>query len=199
MLTEPSVKGLLLIGSVKAIRSAIKGGDVARESVELMLTPGDLEILDSKIESTRWYPVGMIGRLQEILAKMVGGDRIAALRRLGALAAGDVRDTGTYDQMDFEEGTLESASHIRRVSFARRSATLNSMMFNFGTSRIEVDEANRDTLIHYEEVGEFPDSMRYTIQGFTEAVARIASGVDVPVSLEEIHPDRFTLRIGSAE
>ena len=93
MPSEPSVKGLLLIGSVKAIRSAIKGGDVARESVELMLTPGDLEIFDSKIEATRWYPVGMIGRLQEILAKMVGGDRIAALRRLGALAAGNVRDT----------------------------------------------------------------------------------------------------------
>ena len=198
MSSIPSVKGILILGSVMAIRSAIKSCRITRDSVELMLEARDIEILDAKIEPHRWYPIDIHGRLQEVVAKIVGGDRIAAFKVIGANGAGMVRDTGTYGQMDFDEGDLVGAPKQARRFFARKAATMHEMMFNFGTCRVEVDDKTNETFIHYEEVSDFPESIRYGTLGFTAAVAKLATGVALDVSIEGVEEDRFTMRIGGS-
>jgi hypothetical protein len=194
---EASVKGLLLQGSVESIRVAIEQGAITRESVELMLEADDIEIFDSKINPTSWYPIGLLGRAQEILAKLVGGDRIGALEQIGASGADLIRDSGTYGQLDFKDGNLAGAEESRVRLFTRQSATLHEIMFNRGKCRMEMEEGGKAVLMHYEDVGEFPNSMRYVNTGFTAAVSAMANGEEVPVTLENQARDRYTIRIGS--
>lgn len=193
-MSVPSVKGLLIISSVTAINAAREAGEISQTEVEFALEADDLALLEAKLEPTRWYPVASLGRMSELLAKMAGGDRVEALRAMGAKSVAAVREQDIYSQMAYEEGTLENASALQLKSFARTAATLHNMFFNFGQPRVEADAAGDAILIHYENVEGYPDATRITSEGYTAAMATLALGRQCEVRSENVRPDSFTLR-----
>lgn len=193
-MAEPSVKGLLLVSSVDAINQAIATGRIEREEVELALDPRDLELLDAKLEPMSWYPVASLGRMTELVARMTGGDRVATLRQIGERAAESVREQGIYSQMSFDEGAVRNATTRELKSFARQTATIHNMFFNFGAPRVEVEESSDTLLIHYEDMTGYPEATRLTSEGFTAAMATRALGVRCRIECENVREDGFTFR-----
>jgi len=192
-MTVPSTKGLLLISAVVGLRRSLESEAHSSEGLGVALEPEDLALLEQKLEPTSWYPVATLGRMNELLAKLAGGDREDALREMGAVAAESVRDTGTYSQMDYEDGVLAEASALELRGFSRQTSTLHEMFFNYGTVRVVSDEAGQ-IRIHYEGMADHPDSIRLTSEGYTGAMATRALGRSCRVESEDVARDSYTFR-----
>ena len=99
--------------------------------------------------------------------------------------------------MDFEDGTIRDADQFALRSFTRGAATLHQMMFNFGKTRVEIDEADGAVLIHCEDVAAYPEATRLSSEGYSTAMSSRALGRPCEVRVERVRPDSFTLRFSS--
>ena len=194
-MSVPSVKGILLSASVAGIQAALAEGRTSRIQVEVQLEAEHIPFLDEKLDPTRWYPVQVIGRMADVLAGIMGGMPDAAQRKLGAAGVSIIRESGTYQQADFEPGSLVGASPNEVRAFARVTASVWPAMYSFGRTRVEWEEETGAVLVHYEDVAACPESIRHTIEGFTAEVARIASDGRSQVTCERPSPDHFLTRI----
>jgi hypothetical protein len=191
----PSVKGILLGATVAGIQAAIAGQRIARVQVEVQLEAEHIAYLDEKLDPTRWYPVQVIGRMSDVLAGILGGMPDDALRQLGGAGVAILRQSGMYQQANFEPGSLAGANPSQMRAFARVTASVWPAMYNFGRTRVESEPGSGAVLVHYEDVAACPDSIRYTIEGFTAEIARLASADRTEVTSERPSPDHFVTRI----
>jgi hypothetical protein len=198
-MSDPSVKGILLAATVAGIQGAIADGRISRVQVEVQLDAEHIPYLDEKLEPTRWYPVGVIGAMSEVLAGIVGGLPEDAFRRLGAAGVEIVRRSGLYQQADFAPGSLCGANATQRKAFARVTASVWPAMYDFGRTRVESEAGSGAILVHYEDVAACPEPIRFTIEGFTAEVARLASNGAARVSSERPGLDHFVMRIEMSE
>ena len=193
-MTVRSVKGLLLISSVAGIDQGLEAGLFSPEQLELSLEPEDIQLLGTKLDPTGWYPVLTLGRMTELMAKARGGDRAETLRAMGASAAREVRERGTYSQMAFGDGSQRDATVLELKSFVRQVATIHNMLFNFGKTRVEIAPDTETILIHYREMTGYPDATRLSSEGYTSATVSWALGRHCDVVSENLHSDGFTFR-----
>ena len=193
-MTEPSVKGVLLIGSVSALRKRIREGALTREAAEVRLDARYHAFLDEKLDPTAWYPVGAMGEFNELLADSIGPSREEALRSLGTQGVAMVRGTGTYQQVEAEEGSLERASKFEARAFTRMTASVWGAFYNFGKMEVEQDEKGQLSL-HLRDVAPLPDAVRMLTEGWVAALTEHVSRREASVTSERTADDHIVYHI----
>jgi hypothetical protein len=192
----PGVKGILLATTVRGIHGAISGGALTREAAESRLEARDVELLDEKLDPTRWYPVSSIASMADLLAGVMGGPSEEALRRLGGGAAEILRASRTYQQLNFEPGCLQMGDVTQLRSLGRLIASVWPAMYDFGTARVEPEPESSAIVLRFEGLGTCPAAVRHTIEGFTARIADLISDGALEASYPACPADQIVIRLG---
>ena len=189
------VKGVLLATTIAGVKASLASGKLSPEDLEAQLEAEDLALLDEKLQSAGWYPVGTIGRMAELLARALGGPREEALRRLGGAAVEILRQAGTYQQLDFEPGCVRGGDPEELRAAGRLIASLWPAMYDFGRVRVETEPGAGAVLIRYEGLAACPRPVRHTIEGFTARVADLLGDGAVTVDFPPADEGSWIVRI----
>jgi hypothetical protein len=133
----PSVKGILLLGPVAAVRKAICKGKLTTAQVEHALEEPDLIYLKEKVQPTSWYPVEIMGRYLELQASLESGPRDEVLYEFGIQALYYTQYTQSrnrYQQLDVVTGSLEGASTAQMRMTTRKLLSVWGAFYNFGAN-----------------------------------------------------------------
>lgn len=135
-----SVKGILLLGPVAAVRKAIRKGKLTTEQVEHALEEPDLIYLKEKVQPTSWYPVEIMGRYLELQASLESGPRDEVLYEFGIQAlyytqyTQSTQSRNRYQQLDVVTGSLEGASTAQMRMTTRKLLSVWGAFYNFGAN-----------------------------------------------------------------
>src|SRR5262249_23100543 len=98
---EPSVKGTIVLGVVAALRKLRKQGGRLQAQGAAGLSGGALELLEQKIEFSRWYPMPVFRELVEFEWDEIAKHDPEHARQAGVLSAERQFASGRYQQLDF--------------------------------------------------------------------------------------------------
>lgn len=182
----------MLMGAVAQVRKAIRSGATDLDRVTARLEAEDLSFLEEKVEATRWYPVGTLGRYLEVLASLSPGPRDETLYKLGELSLMVAQRSGSYPQLRNEGKRADQNDPSERRLMLRMRMSVWSAFYSFGSFKIEVDPEGKPA-IEYVDVGPLPDAIRPTIEGFMAAITSDLDGRPVRVTSERPTPDRIVL------
>lgn len=188
----PSVKGVLLLGPVSAIRKAIREGRLTTERVEHALEEPDLIFLEEKVQPTSWYPVEIMGRYLELQASLEPEPRDEVLHEFGVKALYYTQGTNRYRQLNIETGELEGANPTERRMTTRKLLSVWGAFYNFGRFEMSHDDEGKPIVV-YLEVEALPEAIRPTIEGFMSAISSQVTGREVRVTSERPVPGRIIL------
>lgn len=192
-MSVPSIKGTAFQSAQEDVNRLVAEGALSRQLVELRCEPGDLAILDGKINPSAWYPIDAYVRLVELLIeKQAPGNPEGYLHERGVRAAERLAAAGIYPQ-------LEASSERLGMRVGRFVTTLSSAIYNFTRWRYDVAESGDAFDIFVEDAAGFPNVARFTAQGFIEAAARRISGERVRVTSERATPDRIVFHAAYPE
>lgn len=165
-----SIKGVLMLGAVVSARRLRDRGAISREALEARLSAEALELIDQKVEPTRWYPVGPFCELIELDWDVVGRRDPAYLERQGEVAAERLFDRGTYQQLDFAQrsGKVETRDGLIRQS--RLITTITGALYDFLT--FEVDLGPNALEVVFGRAEHFGDCLIHTTVGFMNQINR---------------------------
>jgi len=173
MSKRPMTKGNLLLGAVVAVRRLRDQGRVSAEQLAERLSDAALELVDQRIDVTRWYPVAALCELLDVTWEVAGNGDPEFMRRQGAQTAERLFDRGIYQQLDYAQRTERAQSSDSLVRQARLIATLTGALYDFLEVEVCVDPENPDRLeIRYHNAGEISDALRLTTEGFMNHVNR---------------------------
>jgi hypothetical protein len=192
----PSIKGTAYNSVHDDLHRMIDDGRVKPDELEARLLPEELEILDSKVLATRWYPIDTYRKLLSLVAEKDAKGRVDEyLVERGWRAAERLKEAGIYRQLGADES--KGKSWGARVS-ALVSA-ISGLLYNFTRWSVE-DAHNPDGFqIVVEDAKDFADECRFTAQGFVKFAATLmADGAPVKISSARPTPDRivYTVRRG---
>lgn len=167
------VKGTLLVGAVVAVRRLRDRGEVLAEQLEARLSGTALELIDQKIDVTRWYPVAAFCELLDFNWEVTGDRDLEFMRQQGAQTAERLFERGIYQQLDYAQRTERVQSSDSLVRQARLIATITGTLYNFLDVEVCVDAEQPDQLeIRYHNAAEFSEALRFTTEGFMNQVNR---------------------------
>ncbi len=162
---EPAMKGFILQGLWQDLHELLREGRLDREAVEAFLDGAELEILDSKVEPTLWYPNQTYLRFAELIGRGVeSADEAYWIERGRRAAARLMADGSVVDRM--VEGVR--AYGERAGLFLMK---LPSLIFSYGRWDIEIGENPADFAVHVRDAESLPESLRLSLQGAGELVA----------------------------
>jgi hypothetical protein len=153
---------------------------------------------DPGIDPARWYPAGAIGRMMTVLAGTLPGSLEESLSRLGGATVHILRQSGMYQQLDFEPGLVEDADLVQLRSVGRLIASMWPAMYDFGRTRVESDAGGQSILIHFEALGDCHPAILSTIEGFTAEVTSLVSAGSMRAICEQDGCGHLVARIGRA-
>jgi hypothetical protein len=187
---KPSVKGVLVLGAVAAVRRLVKSGKVTREAVETRLGAAAVEALDEKINVALWYPVEVFAELVELDFEIGGRRSPEYMREAGAAAARRLIASGMYPQMSPREpgaGAARGREDVLRE--ARINGSLTQSLYNFIRTSAALNE-REELEIAWEGARPFPEPARYSTEGFMAEMSRHQGG-EARVTSRRPDPDRI--------
>jgi hypothetical protein len=180
----PSIKGIALQLAVEPIQQLLDSGQLSRQELELQLQPEDLQIIDEKIVVGMWYPVASFTR---ILALEKDGNRVtqADLVEAGVGAAARLFDSQIYKHfVSTAENWGPRAGHTL--------VKLASMILTFADWSYDSGPANGNTFtIEVTDARDFPDALRYLVQGVIQVLGERVNDVPVQLTSERPTPDHI--------
>lgn len=180
----PSVKGSAFQAVPEDLLGLLEAGVLSREELEARLEPRDLEILETKIQPSSWYPIETYTRMVELLANCESpNDREGYCVDRGTRAAQRLADAGIYQQLDASREKLGA----RVGHFA---ITLAQVMYSFGRWRYVPRSDAGGFSIELEDAAAFPEVARWATQGFIERTASRIAGSSMRVASRRPRPDR---------
>lgn len=192
---EPSVKGVLVVGAVVAARRHRETGRIPPEQLDARLSPEALELVDSKIDIGRWYPIAAFCELIELDWEVAADRDPEHARRAGAFSADRLFDRGLYQQLDYAERATRAQTRAALTRQARLISTIIGTLYNFLEVEVKVDEQRPDALeIHYRNAGPFAEVLRYTTEGFMNQVNHRQGSMRRWTS-ERVDPDLVVFRL----
>jgi hypothetical protein len=195
MSKQPMVKGTLLLGAVVAVRRLRDQGRVAAEQLAGSLSSVALDLVDQKIDVTRWYPVAALCELLDVAWEIAGNRDLEFMRRQGAQTAERLFDRGIYQQLDYAQRTDRAQSSDALVRQARLIATVTGALYDFLEVEVCVDAEQADQLeIRYHNAAEFSEALRFTTEGFMNQVNR-RQGSPRSWTSERPRPDLVIFRL----
>jgi len=197
----PSIKGSLLSSIVESILKLMSEAQVSRHELERRLQPGDLQILDSKIQLTQWYDVRCYERLVKLLRDVEGGGHNEYLRQRGAQAAERLLKAGLYQQMEYLSRTQAAKATDPKERFLafgrdlRLLTTLSANLVNFSRWETRPDPEWADRYrIEISEATDYPEVLAWQTEGL---INRMASQHGEPNlwRWERVRPDLIVFRM----
>jgi hypothetical protein len=188
----PSIKGTAYNSVHEDLHRMLDDGRVSHEELEAMLSKSELEIFDSKVLASKWYPIGTYRKLLALVAEKEGKGRTEEyLAERGWRAAERLKEAGIYKQLGSEEGAGKSWG----VRVADLVAKVSGLLYNF--TRWSVDEPQNPATFHVvvDDAKDFADECRYTAQGFVAFAASMIAGTTVRISSTRPTPDRIVYTV----
>jgi hypothetical protein len=181
-MTIPSIKGTAYNSVHDDLHRMIDDGTVTHDELEAALSREELELFESKVLASKWYPIDFYRKLLALVAKKEAKGSVEEyLAERGWRAAERLQQAGIYKQLGANEGADKSwgarvASLVSKISgllynFTRWSATESA-----GEIRVTVDDAK-----------DFADECRFTAQGFVKFAATMMAG-NQPVKISSSRP-----------
>ena len=168
---EPSVKGVLMLGVVVAVRRHRDQGRVPAPQLEARLSGAALEMIDRKIDIGRWYPIGVFCELLDVDWDVGGRRNPDYARAEGTRAADRLFDGGIYQQLAFAERAERVSTRDQLVRRAKLITTITGTLYNFLTFEVRTDPERSDHLeILYGNAKAFSEALRHTTEGFMNQI-----------------------------
>lgn len=175
-MTQPSIKGIVLANLINDVAALQASGKISTEEIEARLEKADLDLLETKPNSTDWVPIDHYRRLSELLWEVEGKRSPAYLERRGRASAELVLASGIYQQVEF----LKERYDARDLKSARASlnlvVTLQGSLINFGNWQVEDDPEHSDRLqIRITDATHFPEALCHAMVGFLNRLSETRS------------------------
>jgi hypothetical protein len=192
---SPRAKGSIVLGAVASLRRLRSSGRVTVDQLEARLSAAALELLGQKIDIGRWYPMSAFAELIEFEWEMIAGRDPDYAREGGAKSARRLFESGRYQQLDFAQRTGRAESREKLVRQAKLITTITSTLYDFLAVTVGIDPARPcDLEIVYANAAEFTEPLRYTTEGFMNAINE-AQGSSRRWTSERAAPDRVVFRL----
>jgi hypothetical protein len=187
-----NVKGALVIGAVVAARRLRESGRLSPEVLEARLSKAALELIDTKIEVARWYPVESFCELIDLGWEVIGKRDPAYLEKAGAVSADQLFDSNRYQQLDFAQRAAKVQTRKQLIRQARLITTITGTFYDFLAVRVALDT---DALnIIYGNAAEFADALIHTTIGFKNQI-NVRQGSKMRWSGRRTMPDEICFRM----
>jgi hypothetical protein len=192
---SPCAKGSIVVGAVASLRRLRSSGRVTDDQLEARLSRAALELLAQKIDIGRWYPISAFAELVEFEWEMVAARDPDYAREGGAKGAQRLFQSGRYQQLDFAQRTGRAESRDALVRRSKLITTITATLYNFLEVSVGIDpERPNELSIEYANAAEFTEPLRYTTEGFMNAINE-AQGSSRRWTSERVAPDRVVFRL----
>jgi hypothetical protein len=191
---EPAIKGTVMVNLVADVISLRDEGRISADELAARLERQDLEVLESKVMPSTWYPISSYRRLTELLLETEGGDE-DYLRARGARSAQRLLEAGLYEQMRRLRpgGSGVTLADIERS--VRTLVVMSQTILNFGRGEVFPDpDHEKRVIIQISDAADYPEVLRFTSEGFYNACAR-AAGRRYSWRSSRPAPDRIVMRM----
>lgn len=189
----PSIKGTAYNSVQDDLQKMIDDGRVKPSELEARMSPEELDLLESKVLATRWYPIETYRKMLALVADKEAKGRVEDyLIERGWRAADRLKEAGIYRQLGADES--KGKSWGARVSAL--VTAISGLLYNFTRWSVE-DAANPGGFqILVDEAKDFADECRFTAQGFVKYAATLmAEGAPVKISSARPMPDRIVYTV----
>jgi hypothetical protein len=194
-----SAKGSIVVGAVASLRHLRSSGRIRDAELQARLSASALELLEEKIDIGRWYPMSAFAELVDVEWDLVAGRDPEYARQAGAKGAQRLFQGGRYQQLDFAQRTGRAESRDALVRRSKLITTVTSMLYDFLEVSVGIDPARPNELqIVYANAAEFTEPLRYTTEGFMNAINEV-QGSSRRWTSERTAPDRILFRLGIPE
>jgi len=192
----PSIKGVLLTKLVDDVRELLERNENDRDRLSAPLSAGNLELLEGKVEISRWYPIEQYTELTELIWAEEGGWRVEYLHRRGENAMKRLMEGGLYQQIDYlsrqDEGLRALPSRSEVLRSCRLVGSITGALLNFGTNTWDWDPENPDIMLHQvREATHYPEVLRRLQEGTLTFLVRLARRDAPAVTSERPAPDHI--------
>lgn len=188
----PSIKGTAYNSVHEDLHRMLDDGRVTEADLEATLSRAELELFDSKVLASKWYPISTYRKLLALVAEKEGKGRMEEyLVERGWRAAERLKEAGIYKQLGSEEGSGKSWG----ARVADLVAKISGLLYNF--TRWSVDEPQNPGTFHVivDDAKDFADECRFTAQGFVLFAASMIAGKKVKISSTRPAPDRIVYTV----
>jgi hypothetical protein len=194
-MSVPSIKGTAYNSVHDDLHHMLDDGRVSEEELEARLSREELELFESKVLATKWYPIETYRKLLALVAqKDAKGATDEYLVERGWRAAERLAQAGIYRQLGADEGAGKSWG----ARVANLVTKISGLLYNF--TRWSVEEPENAVVIHVtvDEAKDFADECRYTAQGFVAFAATLMAGGPVKITSARPTPDRIVYTVRRA-
>lgn len=191
----PSIKGTAYNSVHDDLHRMLDEGLVTGEEVEAHLSQEELELFESKVLASKWYPIDTYRKLLGLVAQHESKGAVEEyLVERGWRAAERLQQAGIYRQLGADDASGKSWG----ARVANLVSKISGLMYNF--TRWSVDEPENAKVLHVtvDDAKAFVDECRYTAQGFVAFAATMMAGGPVKVTSARPTPDQivYTVRRG---
>lgn len=168
---QACAKGSIVVGAVASLRHHRSRGRITDAQLQARLSGPALELLDEKIDIGRWYPIGGFTELVDLEWDLIAKRDPEYARQGGAKGAERLLQSGTYQQLDFAQRAGRAMTRGALIRQSKRITTVTSMLYNFLEVSVGIDPEDPNVLqIVYANAAEFTEALRYTTEGFMNAI-----------------------------
>jgi hypothetical protein len=178
---KPAIKGTLFSAVAADLNRLVEHGRISPEKLESRLEPGDIALLDEKINAAGWYDLFAYHRMVELLCECEGRGRANYWFERGMRAARRLAEAGIYHQMDYLGRTMASGEidpSARFNAFAkdmRLLLTIHASMLNFGEWRCVADPDHADRYrVEIRGIAGIPDGIFLAAAGMFSGMSEIS-------------------------
>lgn len=193
---EPSIKGSLFVAGVVTMRRHRDSGRLSEDQIAARLGPETLELLDQKIDISRWYPVDAFCEMMDMDWEVFGGGDLDYLRRMGEEAAARFFRTNLYQQLDYAKRNPRVESRTALARQAKLITTVTNTLYNFIEIGVRVEADFLEVV--YGNATPLSEALRYTTEGFMNEINR-QQGSSRCWTSERVAPDRVCFRLDLPE
>jgi hypothetical protein len=192
-MTVPSIKGTAFMSVHADVQALLARGAIDRNQLELALAAEDLRTLDEKVLPSAWYPIATFDRMSRLLCDREGNGRVEYLIARGEKAADRIASSGIYQQLDASTENLG-------VRTGRIVVTVAGLIYNFTSWHFEREGATLGNFsIRVEDAADFPETARYSTQGFVQRSAERIVGKKMTARSERPVPGKILYHVLLAE
>jgi hypothetical protein len=186
-----TIKGVAFQSVAADVNKLRASGAITESDLRDAIKADDRRVLMEAVIPGLWYPLGVYGRLLDLLCRKEGGDRVDYLIERGARAAERMMNEGAYRNF------LASAS---RWGERAGQAMVQLAKALYGGTRWSASYSGEEhtAQIVIDDAAEFPDSARYAAQGFVKVLFTRIEGAEVEISSASPSKDRIVYSIRRA-
>lgn len=194
-MSVPSIKGTAYNSVHDDLHRMLDDGRVSEDELEARFSRGELELIESKVLATKWYPVDTYRKLLALVAeKEAKGRTEEYLVERGWRAAERLKEAGIYRQLGSEEANGKSWG--RRLE--NLVTKVSGLLYNFTRWSVSDPDNASAVQVSIDGAKDFADECRATAQGFVAFAATMLSGGPVKITSARPSPDRIVFTVKRA-